>query len=99
MTRTRGRPLPRGELTSFQTLAFAGAVGGAGLWLLYTVVNPLTMWLTFGTFIGYAVIYTVVLKPMTPQNIVIGGASGAMPRCSAGPPSRVRSLLKRCFCF
>ncbi len=76
MTRTRGRPLPRGELTSLQTLAFAGAVGGAGLWLLYTVVNPLTMWLTFGTFIGYAVIYTVVLKPMTPQNIVIGGASG-----------------------
>ena len=79
MTRTRGRPLPRGELTSLQTLAFAGAVGGAGLWLLYTFVNPLTMWLTFGTFIGYAVIYTVVLKPMTPQNIVIGGASGAMP--------------------
>lgn len=79
MIRTRGRPLPRGEFTSLQTLAFAGAIGGAGLWLLYTLVNPLTMWLTFGTFIGYAVIYTVVLKPMTPQNIVIGGASGAMP--------------------
>src|SRR5256884_701042 len=79
MTRTRARPLPRGELTSLQTLAFAGAVGGTGLWMLYTLVNPLTMWLTFATFIGYAVVYTVLLKPMTPQNIVIGGASGAMP--------------------
>ncbi|HKW37560.1 MAG TPA: heme o synthase [Burkholderiales bacterium] len=79
MSRTRGRPLPRGELTSRQTLAFAVAIGGAGLWMLYVLVNPLTMWLTFGTFIGYAVIYTVLLKPATPQNIVIGGASGAMP--------------------
>src|SRR3977135_4448778 len=56
MARTRGRPLPRGELTSLQTLAFAGAVGGPGLWMLYTLVNPLTMWLTFGTFIGSAVV-------------------------------------------
>ena len=79
MSRTRGRPLPRGDLTSRQTLAFAGAIGGAGLLILYVLVNPLTMWLTFGTFIGYAVIYTVLLKPSTPQNIVIGGASGAMP--------------------
>jgi heme o synthase len=79
MTRTRGRPLPRGELTAPQTVAFAGIMGGAGLWLLYTLVNPLTMWLTLGTFVGYAVIYTILLKPMTPQNIVIGGASGAMP--------------------
>ena len=79
MMRTRGRPLPRGELTSAQTLAFAGAVGGTGLWVLYHLVNPLTMWLTFATFVGYAVIYTVLLKPRTPQNIVIGGASGAMP--------------------
>ena len=79
MSRTRGRPLPRGELTSLQTLAFAAAIGAAGLWMLYVLVNPLTMWLTLGTFIGYAVIYTVLLKPATPQNIVIGGASGAMP--------------------
>jgi len=79
MARTRARPLPRGELTSVQTISFAGFVGGVGLWLLYNFVNPLTMWLTLGTFIGYAVIYTVVLKPLTPQNIVIGGASGAMP--------------------
>jgi len=79
MTRTRSRPLPRGELTSFHTLVFAGALGGAGLWILYALVNPLTMWLTFATFIGYAIIHTALLKPMTPQNIVIGGASGAMP--------------------
>jgi protoheme IX farnesyltransferase len=79
MSRTRGRPLPRGELTVPQTLAFAGVAGGGGLWTLYHFVNPLTMWLTFGTFVGYAIIYTVLLKPITPQNIVIGGASGAMP--------------------
>ncbi len=79
MARTRARPLPRGELSPAETLAFAGAVGGAGLWLLHHLVNPLTMWLTLGTFVGYAIVYTVVLKPLTPQNIVIGGASGAMP--------------------
>jgi len=79
MQRTRGRPLPRGELTSLQTLVFAAMIGGAGLWVLYRFVNPLTMWLTLATFVGYAVIYTVLLKPATPQNIVIGGASGAMP--------------------
>jgi protoheme IX farnesyltransferase len=79
MARTRARPLPRGELTSTETLVFAGVVGGIGLWLLYSVVNPLTMWLTLGTFVGYAIVYTIVLKPLTPQNIVIGGASGAMP--------------------
>jgi len=79
MQRTRVRPLPRGELTTAQTLVFAAAVGALGLWLLLRFVNPLTMWLTLGTFVGYAVIYTIVLKPATPQNIVIGGASGAMP--------------------
>jgi len=79
MMRTRRRPLPRGELNSRQTLAFAGVMGGSGLWILYHFVNPLTMWLTLGTFVGYAIVYTVLLKPLTPQNIVIGGASGAMP--------------------
>jgi len=79
MARTRARPLPRGEITSAQTLAFAGVVGGCGLWLLHQLVNPLTMWLTLATFVGYAIVYTVLLKPATPQNIVIGGASGAMP--------------------
>jgi protoheme IX farnesyltransferase len=79
MTRTRRRPLPSGELTSAQTLVFACLLGGLGLFLLHRYVNALTMWLTLATFVGYAVIYTVVLKPATPQNIVIGGASGAMP--------------------
>ena len=79
MARTRARPLPRGEISSAQTVAFACAVGGLGLWLLHQFVNPLTMWLTLATFVGYAIIYTVLLKPATPQNIVIGGASGAMP--------------------
>jgi len=79
MARTRARPLPRGELSSRQTLLFAVAVGSTGLWTLYTQVNALTMWLTLATFVGYAVVYTVLLKPATPQNIVIGGASGAMP--------------------
>ena len=79
MARTRARPLPRGELTSLQTVVFAGVIGGIGMFLLHRYVNALTMWLTFGTFVGYAVIYTILLKPATPQNIVIGGLSGAMP--------------------
>jgi protoheme IX farnesyltransferase len=79
MARTRARPLPRGDLSSLQTVVFAGVVGGIGMFLLYRYVNALTMWLTFGTFVGYAIIYTIVLKPATPQNIVIGGISGAMP--------------------
>ena len=79
MQRTRARPLPRGELSSLQTLVFAGMLGGLGLWVLVHFVNPLTMWLTLATFVGYAIVYTVILKPMTPQNIVIGGAAGAMP--------------------
>ena len=79
MQRTRGRPLPRGQITSRSTLVFAGIVGGMGMLLLGVFVNLLTMWLTLATFLGYAVIYTVILKPATPQNIVIGGASGAMP--------------------
>lgn len=79
MTRTQFRPLPRGQITPLETLVFSGIVGGTGLALLYHWVNALTMWLTLATFVGYAIIYTVILKPMTPQNIVIGGASGAMP--------------------
>jgi protoheme IX farnesyltransferase len=79
MARTRMRPLPHGDLTPVQALAFSGIIGGAGMWVLHSQVNPLTMWLTFATFVGYAVVYTVLLKPYTPQNIVIGGMSGAMP--------------------
>jgi len=79
MARTRGRPLPKGEVSSSETLFFLAVIGGAGLFMLHQWVNPLTMWLTLVTFVGYAIIYTVILKPLTPQNIVIGGASGAMP--------------------
>jgi protoheme IX farnesyltransferase len=79
MARTRARPTVAGSITSGQVLLWAGIVGGAGLCVLYQFVNPLTMWLTLATFVGYAIIYTVILKPATPQNIVIGGASGAMP--------------------
>ena len=79
MARTARRPMARGEITVAQTLMFSGVIGGMGMWVLYALVNPLTMWLTLATFVGYAIIYTIILKPSTPQNIVIGGLSGAMP--------------------
>ncbi|MDY7576293.1 heme o synthase [Actimicrobium sp. CCI2.3] len=79
MARTARRPMARGDITVPQTLVFSGVIGGAGTWTLYYFVNPLTMWLTFATFVGYAIIYTIILKPATPQNIVIGGLAGAMP--------------------
>ncbi|HWX02698.1 protoheme IX farnesyltransferase [Collimonas pratensis] len=79
MARTARRPMARGEITVNQTLVFSGVIGGSGMWVLYNFVNPLTMWLTFATFVGYAIIYTIILKPATPQNIVIGGLAGAMP--------------------
>jgi len=79
MQRTAWRPTAKGQLTNTQTLVFSALLCAAGSAVLWFWVNPLTMWLTFATFVGYAVIYTVVLKPLTPQNIVIGGASGAMP--------------------
>ncbi|BAO85266.1 heme o synthase [Caballeronia cordobensis] len=79
MRRTAWRPSARGQITTAQILTFSAVIGGLGMWTLYTFTNPLTMWLTIATFVGYAVIYTLLLKPYTPQNIVIGGASGAMP--------------------
>jgi protoheme IX farnesyltransferase len=79
MKRTAWRPTARGELSRAQTLLFSAVLGGLGMAVLALWVNLLTMWLTLATFVGYAVVYTVVLKPLTPQNIVIGGASGAMP--------------------
>jgi protoheme IX farnesyltransferase len=79
MKRTAWRPTAQGQLTDRDTLLFSAVLCAAGSAILYIWVNPLTMWLTFATFVGYAVIYTVILKPLTPQNIVIGGASGAMP--------------------
>tara|TARA_Y100000746_G_scaffold232808_1_gene251906 strand:- start:2297 stop:3205 length:909 start_codon:yes stop_codon:yes gene_type:complete len=79
MARTRGRPLPMGKVSQDETLFFATILGGLGLFILFYFVNFLTMWLTAVTFFAYAVIYTIFLKPATPMNIVIGGASGAMP--------------------
>jgi heme o synthase len=79
MKRTAWRPTAKGQLSNVQTLLFSALLCIAGSVLLYVYINPLTMWLTFATFVGYAVVYTVILKPLTPQNIVIGGASGAMP--------------------
>ncbi|MDO5623282.1 MAG: heme o synthase [Pseudomonadota bacterium] len=101
MKRTAWRPTARGELSDGQALAFSALLCAAGSALLYVAVNPLTMWLTFATFVGYAVIYTVILKPLTPQNIVIGGASGAMPpvlgwaamRGEVGPEALILFLI------
>jgi protoheme IX farnesyltransferase len=101
MARTAWRPTAKGQLTNLQTLSFSALLCAAGSALLYFLVNPLTMWLTFATFVGYAVIYTVVLKPLTPQNIVIGGASGAMPpvlgwaaiRGEVGPEALILCLI------
>jgi protoheme IX farnesyltransferase len=101
MKRTAWRPTAKGQLSDTQALAFSAALASLGSAVLYLWVNPLTMWLTFATFVGYAVIYTLVLKPMTPQNIVIGGASGAMPpvlgwaamRGEVGPEALILFLI------
>jgi protoheme IX farnesyltransferase len=101
MRRTAWRATAKGELGDWQTLCFAGVLCALGSWILNEAVNPLTMWLTFATFVGYAVIYTVILKPLTPQNIVIGGASGAMPpvlgwaalRGDVGPEALILFLI------
>ena len=101
MARTAWRPTAKGQLSSMQALLFSAVLCALGSVVLYWWVNPLTMWLTFATFVGYAVVYTVVLKPMTPQNIVIGGASGAMPpvlgwaalRGDVGPEALVLCLI------
>jgi heme o synthase len=79
MRRTAWRPTATGQLSDAQALLFSVVLCSLGSAILYVFINPLTMWLTFATFIGYAVVYTLILKPLTPQNIVIGGASGAMP--------------------
>ena len=101
MKRTAWRPTAKGELADSHTLAFSVLLCAAGCAILWFWVNPLTMGLTLATFVGYAIIYTVVLKPRTPQNIVIGGASGAMPpvlgwaaiRGEAGPEAWLLCLI------
>ncbi|HSI57560.1 MAG TPA: heme o synthase [Ideonella sp.] len=101
MKRTAWRPTAKGELDDNHTLLFSAVLCGMGCAVLWFWVNPITMWLTLATFVGYAVVYTVILKPMTPQNIVIGGASGAMPpvlgwaavRGDAGPEAWLLCLI------
>ena len=101
MARTSWRATATGELTALQALVFSFVLGAAGSAILWLAVNALTMWLTLATFVGYAVVYTLVLKPLTPQNIVIGGASGAMPpvlgwaaiRGDVGPEALILSLI------
>jgi protoheme IX farnesyltransferase len=101
MARTKRRATATGELRPRQALVFSALLCAIGSAVLWFAVNPLTMWLTFATFVGYAVIYTLVLKPLTPQNIVIGGASGAMPpvlgwaaiRGDVGPEALILCLI------
>jgi heme o synthase len=96
MKRTAWRPTAKGELSDTQTLIFSAALCALGSAILYYWVNPLTMWLTFATFIGYAIIYTVILKPLTPQNIVIGGApvlGWAAMTNSVGPEALILFLI------
>ncbi len=101
MARTSWRATATGELTTLQALSFSAVLGVVGCAILWFAVNALTMWLTLATFVGYAVVYTMVLKPLTPQNIVIGGASGAMPpvlgwaaiRGDVGPEALILCLI------
>jgi len=79
MARTMNRPIPTGHVTTRQALTYAAIIGIASMVILYWQVNALTAVLTFLSLIGYAVLYTVWLKHVTPQNIVIGGAAGAAP--------------------
>ena len=79
MARTRGRPLPAGTLSVREVLVFAAVIGTLGFVILMTRVNTLTAVLTLLSLVGYALVYTLFLKRRTPQNIVIGGAAGAMP--------------------
>jgi protoheme IX farnesyltransferase len=99
MRRTAWRPTATGELTPRAALVFSAVLFALGSSLLWIAVNPLTMWLTFATFVGYAVVYTVVLKPLTPQNIVIGGASGAMPPVLGWAAMRGEVTAEACMLF
>ncbi len=79
MSRTNKRPLPQGKVSRNQALVWGVFLGLVGLGVLQLFVNTITMVLTFVSLIGYAIIYTLYLKRVTPQNIVIGGAAGAAP--------------------
>ena len=79
MARTQKRPVATGRVEPLQAIIFAFIIGSLGMAMLFVLVNPLTAWLTFASLMGYAVVYTLILKRATPQNIVIGGLAGAAP--------------------
>ncbi|MDG1944434.1 MAG: heme o synthase [Halioglobus sp.] len=79
MARTHNRPLAQGRVSSRHATLFAAILGGLGMYILLTWINPLTAWLTLASLVGYAFVYTMFLKRATPQNIVIGGLAGAAP--------------------
>ena len=79
MARTHKRPVATGRVEPVQALLFATVIGTIGMAILLIMVNPLTAWLTFASLVGYALVYTLILKRATPQNIVIGGLAGAAP--------------------
>ncbi len=79
MYRTQNRPLPQSDISPASVVVFALALAAISIVLLVTKVNFLTAWLTFISMVGYAIIYTMFLKPATPYNIVWGGAAGAAP--------------------
>ncbi len=79
MARTHKRPVATGRVEPAQAFLFALVIGSVGMGILFFLINPLTAWLTFASLLGYAVVYTLILKRATPQNIVIGGLAGAAP--------------------
>ena len=79
MDRTEQRPIAQGRVKDKHALFFSAVMGSLGIFLLVYFINSLTAWLTLGSLIGYALIYTCFLKRATPQNIVIGGLAGAAP--------------------
>jgi len=79
MARTQNRPVAQGRIDTPHAIAFIAVSGIVGMMILIFLVNPLTAWLNFASWVGYGVIYTMYLKRATPQNIVIGGLFGAAP--------------------
>lgn len=79
MHRTENRPLVTGEVTPREALVFSWLLGAAAILILWFGANPLAAWLGLGAIFFYVVIYTMILKRRTAQNIVWGGAAGCFP--------------------
>jgi protoheme IX farnesyltransferase len=79
MSRTRTRPIPAGRIRPALGLAFGVSLGTLAFWIFWERVNPLSAWLALGGLLFYVFVYTIWLKRSSPQNIVIGGAAGAIP--------------------